>query len=85
MVFGAGKDFRSLRRRTVYVIQEEVKMRGIDYQAEGDGGIELLLCSPFSCGRAYEQAVNRVGRNGQEYARFVLAEVTDFVDPAQEK
>ena len=46
-------DFRKLQKNSVYIIKDEVKMRGIDYQAE-EGGIELLICSPFSCDRAYQ-------------------------------
>ena len=67
----------------VYIVKDEVKMRGIDYQAE-EGGIELLICAPFSCDRAYHQAVNRVGRNAQGCARFILEGLASAVDTEQE-
>ena len=83
VVFETGSEYRMLKKRTIYVIKDEVKMRGIDYQAESDG-IELLICAPFSCDRAYQQAINRVGRGAQGCARYVVADVANFIDPVQE-
>ena len=76
-------EFRELKQKNVYHIQEEVKMRGIDYQAEVEG-IELLICAPFSNERAYQQALNRVGRNGQPCTRYIIKDLTEFVDEAKE-
>ena len=84
-VLATPDDFRKLEEYGVYVISEEVKMRGIDYQTKAADGIELLICDKFSNHRAYSQAINRVGRNAQSCNRFHLNTLTQFTDAEKEQ
>ena len=52
VVCDAPYDYRRLQERHVYIIKEEQRTRGVDYQALS-GGIELLICAPFTNPRAY--------------------------------
>ena len=58
----------NLKANGVYIVTEEILMRGVDYHAEKNLGINLLIANEVSNERALHQAVHRVGR-GMEPCR----------------
>lgn len=53
---------RSLKKDDLIIVTEPALLRGFDYKSDAPAGINLLMMSSVSSGRALLQALGRVGR-----------------------
>ena len=53
---------RSLTKYDLIIVTEPALLRGFDYKSDAPAGINLLMMSSVSSGRALLQALGRVGR-----------------------
>ena len=80
---------QKLTSKDALIVTKEILMRGVDYRCET--GIDLFMDASVSNERAYLQALGRVGRHDDPYARYVRVDLKErfkkkqLVLPAQTK
>ena len=77
---------RKLGSQDVLFVSKPELMRGFDYLSTRQEGIALLMARSLPSKRHVEQALGRVGRNGQQGTRYLLEALRDSkgVDSTQD-
>ena len=71
-------DISTLRKLTseILIVTDVSLMRGVDYRSKNNQGIELLIAHQLSSNREYRRSLGRVGRYGEDCARYYLDSLT---------